>query len=482
MPFNSLPFVAFFCTFFLIYWCLLKKNLRFQNLLILAGSYFFYAWWDWRFLLLLIGSTVFNYVLGAYIEKSSTDKQRRSFLYLGLFEGIGTLLYFKYCNFFITSFVNAFAKFHITLNGPTIHILLPLGISYYTFRTLSYIIDIYNGKIKSTSDWVVFFSYVAFFPSVLAGPIDKPNTLIPQLTKKREFNYAMAADGMRQILWGLFKKTVIADNCADITKGILVHYQNLPASSLCLAAFYFAIQVYADFSGYSDMAIGFAKLLGFNITRNFNYPFFSQNVAEFWRKWHISLTSWLTEYVFTPLSIQFRDFGKLGIVLAILMNFIIVGLWHGANWTFVLFGFINGCYFIPLILTGRLNRKKKLKNDTFSSSIIQLLNMLLTFILMMLTFVIFWADNIYQGIDYLSRLFSRSLFTSPFHALPIQKFSLLPLIFIFMSVEWIQRNKQFGLQIDTIKYAGIRWAIYIVMFALCLNNISRTAEFIYFKF
>ena len=253
-------------------------------------------------LLVLITVSLVNYLLGYYMGKTQNKQTKKWLLYTGVICGVGSLLYFKYADFFISSLIDAFAKFNIHLSLHTLNIVLPFGISFYTFKTLSYLFDINKNKIQPTSDWIVFFSYVAFFPCLISGPIDRAETLIPQLNKKRVFDYDLAADGMRQILWGAFKKTVIADSCSVLTDRMFDYYRTLPASSLVLGAFYFTIQVYANFSGYSDMVIGLAKLLGFNVTRNFDYPFFSQNIAEFWRKWHISLTSWLTEYLFIPLT------------------------------------------------------------------------------------------------------------------------------------------------------------------------------------
>jgi alginate O-acetyltransferase complex protein AlgI len=356
MIFNSAPFFIFFTAFFLLYWLVFNRNLKLQNLLILTGSYVFYAWWDWRFLFLLAGYSLLNFLLGLYMGRVKSQRAKNWLMYTGVIAGLGSLLYFKYSNFFITSLLGIFPRLDI----HTIQLILPLGISFYTFRTLSYLFDIHKGKMQPTTNWVAFFAFVAFFPCLLSGPVDKAKTLLPQLQAKRNFNYTNAADALRQILWGLFKKIVIADNLSLVTNNVYDNYLHLPGSTLLIGIVYFAIQLYADFSGYSDMAIGIARLLGFNITRNFDYPFFAQNIAEFWRKWHISLTSWLTEYVFTPLSITFRDYDKWGLVMAIMINFTLIGIWHGANWTFVLFGILHGFYYIPLIIKGTLNKKKKI--------------------------------------------------------------------------------------------------------------------------
>jgi len=479
MLFTSATFVLFFAVFFLLYWYIFSGNFKLQNLLILAGSYVFYAWWDWRFLFLLIGSSLLNYLLGIGIAKSKNEKYRSFLIWIGLIQGLGSLAFFKYFNFFITSLISAFRIFNIHPDIYTLNIILPLGISFYTFKTLSYLLDIRHSKIKPTTDWVVFFSYVAFFPSLISGPIDRPKTLIPQLEKKRVFNYSQASDGMRQILWGLFKKIVIADNCAALTAPAFSHYNTLPASSLLFAIFLFTIQVYADFSGYSDMAIGLASLLGFRITRNFNFPFFSQSIPDFWRRWHISLTSWLTDYVFTPLNIYFRDYGKFGLILAILINFLLIGVWHGANWPFVVFGFLHGCFYIPSILRGAIYKKKK----TDTSPLKIFINIAGTFVLLMFTFVIFRADNLSQAFDYYHRLFSPSIFYSFTITEKVNTIATLAAIAIMLAAEWLQRDKQHALQIDAIKKFPVRALIYFsLIFIILMFSPPKIADFIYFKF
>ena len=483
MIFNSFTFFIFFSVFFLLYWFVFNKNLKLQNLILLIGSYVFYAWWDWRFLSILIASSAINFFLGIYIEKTTNPRYKKIFRWLGLLQGIGGLVLFKYFNFFINSFQEVFATLDININIQTFNILIPLGLSYYTFKTISYLLDIDKGKIKATTDWVSFFTYVSFFPCLLAGPIDKARTFIPQLEKKREFNYDRAVDGLRQILWGLFKKVVIADNCATITDGFFTYYQYLPASSLFLGGFFYTFQIYADFSGYSDMAIGLSRMLGFNVTKNFDFPFFSQNIAEFWRKWHISLTAWLTEYVFTPLSIAFRNLGKAGLILAIIINFTICGIWHGANWTYVLFGFLHGCYFIPLILRGTMNKKKKIAKGTFLPSFVEVVNALTTFTLVMLTFIVFRAENISEAFRYYKRLFSLSLFTFP--KVPTENSqAVLALFFIFLMllVEWFKREKDHGLQLE-IKRPIYRWSIYAgIVFLIGIFMQTSETPFIYFNF
>jgi alginate O-acetyltransferase complex protein AlgI len=482
MLFTSITFVIFFGLFFLLYWFVFNGNVKLQNLLLLAGGYVFYAWWDWRFLPLLIASSSLNYFLGIGIYKARQTKQSSLLLWIGLLQGLGSLLFFKYFNFFVKSTITAFATFNIRLDTYTLNIILPLGISFYTFRTISYLLDIKHGKIKPTTNWVVFFCYVSFFPCVISGPIDRPKTLIPQLTRKRVFDYAQATDGMRQILWGLFKKIVIADNCAVFTGDIFEHYKTLPASSLLFGAFLYTIQIYADFSGYSDIAIGLSNIIGIKVTRNFNTPFFAQNIADFWRRWHISLTGWLTDYVFAPLSIYFRDLGKMGLILAIVINFTAIGIWHGPNWTFFLFGFLNGCYYIPLILRGTLYKKKKI-TEPLQPAIPVLLSVAGTFILVMFTFILFRADSLAQAFDYYQGLFSRSMFTAPVIIEKVNTAATLVCIVIMLAAEWLQRDKQHALQIDFIKKSPVRVIIYYGLILIILTfTATRNSDFIYFKF
>ncbi len=406
MIFNSLEFLLFFLAFFFVYWFAGKKKLSAQNLILLVGSYVFYALWDWRFLFLLILTSLVNYGIGTAIHGASSEKKQKHWMWAGVAYAILTLAYFKYMNFFIHSLIDLFALVGVDLHIHTLHIILPLGISFYTFRVLSYILDIYKGRIKPERNLISFLAYVAFFPCLMSGPIDRARTFLPQMNKPRSFEFGYASEGLKLILWGLFKKIVIADNCAEITNQVFDNYAALPLDTLLVGALYYTIQIYADFSGYSDMAIGVGRLLGFQVTRNFNYPYFSQNIAHYWRNWHMSLTSWLTEYVFTPLSIRFRDYGKAGLILAIIINFLIVGIWHGDNWTFVLFGLLHGCYFIPLILKGNMNKRiKPLKGRALPPPKV-LLSIVATFLLVMFTNIIFRSDSVSDAVLYFGRMFS----------------------------------------------------------------------------
>ena len=476
MLFNSIDFLLFFIVFFSCYW-LSVNNIKLQNIILLIGSYVFYSFTDWRFLLLLISISAFNYFLALRIERANNYK--RLLMYIGLAQGLGILAFFKYFNFFITSLNDVFYTVNINCNLKTLNILIPLGISFFTFRTISYVLDVYNENIKATKDWIVFFNYISFFPSILSGPIDKVNLLVPQIETKRSFNYNDATNGMRQILWGLFKKIVIADNCSIFVNDTFDNFSQHSGSTLLLGAFFFSIQLYADFSGYSDMAIGFSRLIGFKITKNFNFPFFSQNIAEFWRKWHISLTSWLTEYVFSPLNFKFRHLGKRGLVFAIVINFILCGIWHGANWTYVIFGFIHGCAFIPMIINNKLYRKEKKESIRSLLTFKELINMISIFTFVTFTFIFFRSDNITHALLFLSNIFSETFFLIP----ETPSFWVILLVIIFSLFEWYGRQGDYVL--DSILAScnkALRWTAYLFFVILILYYAGAEKTFLYFQF
>lgn len=477
MLFTSIPFLVFFILLFAVYWAV-AKNMRLQNLLLLAGSYVFYAWADWRLLFLLIGISAAVFFLAIAMEKDGEGRRKRLLFGLGLVLTIGSLAYFKYFNFFVDSFNHLLGSLGIHSALHTLRIVVPLGISFFTFRILTYLFDVHNGKMRPTHDLVIFFNYVAFFPSLLAGPIDRAKMFIPQLEKKRTFTYAEGVSGMRQILYGLFKKVVIADRCADFANGIFNDYHSYSGSTLVVGAIVFTFQIYADFSGYSDMAIGIARLLGFNITKNFDFPLFAENIAEFWRKWNISLTTWLTDYLFTPLSIRFRDLGKTGLILAIIITFTICGIWHGASWTYVLFGFLHGCYYIPLIIRGTMTKRRKKTQGRALPSFSHLANMVLTFGLVTLAFILFRSDTVSDAVEYCRRILSRSLF-----ARPMISTALLGPLAIFLLIEWIGRNSEYAIERIGAGWNPVgRWAFYFALFLIIFFYQGKPAPFIYFQF
>lgn len=482
----SIEFLIFFVVVFFLYHFFLREKTKQQNILLLISGYVFYAWANWKILPLLVITTAVFYLLGIAIFEAKTYKRKQWFTTLGITLGIGTLLYFKYFNFFITSFKELFEGIGWQTNLSTFKILLPVGISFYTFRLLSYVIDIHREKNDPTRDFIAFATYVAFFPCILAGPIDRPATLLPQLKNRRIFDYSLAVEGMRQILWGFFKKAVIADNCALCVNEVFAGDDYLQSgSTLLFAAVLFSFQMYADFSGYSDVAIGVAKLLGFRITKNFDYPFFARNIAEYWRKWHISLTSWLTDYVFMPLNVRWRNLGNRGTTAAIMLSFILIGLWHGDNWTFVIFGLYHGLLYIPLIYTGAMFRKKRIKTyQSWFSKIKVMLNILLTFGLVTAGNIIFRAENTGQAFAYFRAMMDISLFSLPVieNVDRLLGYQNVFFILFMMIVEWNQRKKQYVLDLTTVKLRPMRFAIYYVLIVLIFMFCAPSQIFIYFQF
>jgi D-alanyl-lipoteichoic acid acyltransferase DltB (MBOAT superfamily) len=484
MLFNSIDFAIFLPVVFLLYWGF-SKNVKLQNLFLLVASYFFYAWWDWRYLSLVLFCSITNYVAGLLMIKTDKQKQRKLILLIGCLVSLGVLGVFKYYDFFVTSFVEAFSIAGIHLQAKTLQLILPVGISFYTFHTLSYTIDVYRKKFEPTKDIVSFFLFVSIFPLAMAGPIERATNLLPQIYKRRVFDEGVAVDGMRQILWGLFKKIVIADNCAVLANVIFDHPDDYSGSTLVLGALFFAMQIYGDFSGYSDMALGIGKLLGFKFLRNFSFPYFSRDIAEFWRRWHISLNTWFRDYLYIPLG------GSRGSKWMVIRNtfaiFLVSGFWHGANWTFIAWGAYHACLFLPLIL---LEKNRKYTNTIAEGKIFpnlkELLQMGITFGLVAFGWVIFRAESIGDAWYYISRMFSSSLFTTP--KLPSAYFMnysskiRLLLILIFILIEWLNREKQHGLQIDTIKSPVVRWIVYFAIIGVLFFVGGQSETFIYFQF
>ncbi|MBP5547895.1 MAG: MBOAT family protein [Bacteroidales bacterium] len=490
MLFNSIEFLIFLPIVFAIYW-LLKGQLKWQNAFVVIASYFFYGWWDWRFLILIAFTSACSYASGIWIGKIQNENdnlneddnhfyRRRGHLRTkrittaNIVVNLLILGVFKYYNFFIESFVALFPTLsadHLLLN-----IILPVGISFYTFQALSYSIDIYRRKLEPTHDAIAFFAYVSFFPQLVAGPIERATNLLPQFEKKRTFNYATAVDGCRQMLWGFFKKMVIADRCAVFVDNVWSDYANQSGSTLVLAAICFTFQIYGDFSGYSDIAIGTAKLFGIRLRRNFNVPYFSRDIAEFWRRWHISLTTWFRDYLYIPLGGS--RVSKAKIVRNTFIIFLVSGLWHGANWTFVAWGAYHALLFLPLILLGKNRRNTDVvAKRKMLPSLRELLQMILTFALAVIGWIIFRAESIGQAADYFSHILSRSLVSKP-------QIPGLTLIFILLMLitEWITRTKEHGLVISTIKQRWIRYFIYYTL-VICILLFSFESEtFIYFQF
>ena len=415
MAINSLPFVLFFVTVFALYYLPFgQRTTVWQNIVLLLASYFFYGYADLKMLPLLIGVTTLFYFIGIGIEKYEDTKRADRRMLLGIFLGVGMLVYFKYTNFFIQSFGNLLNSIGLHTSLPSLKIIVPLGISFFTFRLVSYVIEVHRGTMPASRDFIVFAAYVAFFPCMLSGPIDRPNAFIPQLEKKRAFDYPAAVDGLRQILWGLFKKMVVADGLAQFVNLYLGTGRPVgTGSTTVIVALAYTFQIYADFSGYSDMAIGVGKLLNLKVAKNFNNPFFALDIADFWRRWHISLTTWVTDYVFTPLNFSFRKWRNWGMMVAIIINFLIVGLWHGASWNYVIYGLYHGLLFVPLILSGQMNAPHTIRTNRVGLPVMaDLMRMLLTFALVVFGMLIFRCGSVGQFVGELNTL-RHGLFTLP---------------------------------------------------------------------
>lgn len=477
MLFNSVEYAVFLPIVFLLYWFVFNRNVKGQNLFVLVASYVFYAWWDWRFLGLIIITSLTTYVSGLIIDKNRETPQKAKLVSaLNVVVNLLILGVFKYYDFFVTSFANAF------LGGKTdgllLKLVLPVGISFYTFKALSYSIDVYRGKMEPTRDIVQFFAFVSFFPQLLAGPIDRAMTLLPQFAKPRTFKYEEGVDGMRQILWGLFKKMVIADNCAVYVDQIFSSYQTQSGSTLLIAAILYTFQIYGDFSGYSDMAIGTGKLFGFRFMQNFKVPYFSRDIAEFWRRWHISLTSWFRDYIYIPMGGSRCSKGR--IVLNTFVVFLVSGLWHGANWTFIAWGAYHALLFLPLILLGKNRRfRDTVAEGRLFPNLKELGQMLLTFFLAVVGWIIFRADSIAQAWSYMQGVIDKSLFTVP-DAPGITGVSLG--IAVMLVVEWLQRKREYALDLATVKPSVFRYAIYLGVLFLTFAFGGHTENFIYFQF
>ena len=482
MLFNTIDFAIFLPTVFIIYWFIINKNLKFQNLLIVVSSYFFYGWWDWRFLALIFTSTIVDYSVGLRISNEENLSKRKVLLWISIIVNIGFLGYFKYYNFFLDNFINAFSFFGKEINANSLNVILPVGISFYTFQTLSYTIDVYNRKLKPTKDFISFMAFVSFFPQLVAGPIERASNLLPQFYKKRVFNYSNASDGMRQIIWGLFKKMVIADNCAEYANLIFNNSSDYHGFSLVLGAVFFTFQIYGDFSGYSDIAIGTARLFGFNLMKNFAFPYFSRDIAEFWRRWHISLSTWFRDYVYIPLG---GSRGGIGMkVRNIFIIFILSGFWHGANWTFIVWGGLNAIFFLPLLLTK--NNRKNLGNipkRKYLPSLKVLFSIIFTFILTVFAWIFFRAENIEHALSYISGIFSSPFFKMPGTLTSGKMNEIYIILIIFILIEWIGRDKDYGFQFIESKPKYFRYiATYFLIISIVLFMSLDVQEFIYFQF
>jgi len=482
MLFNSIGFAIFLPIVFFLYWFITYKTLKIQNALLLISSYYFYACWDWRFMFLLMFSTLLDYFTGLKMQDSKQITEKKIWFWLSVLINLGFLGVFKYYNFFAESFSVAAAYLGWKVNPILLEVILPVGISFYTFHGLSYVIDIYYKRIEAERNFIDYAVFVSFFPLLVAGPIERATHLLPQIKKDRVFDYTKAVDGMRQILWGLFKKVVIADNCAVFANQIFNSSSEMNGSTLVLGAIFFTFQIYGDFSGYSDIALGTARLFGFELLRNFAYPYFSRDIAEFWRRWHISLSSWFKDYLYIPLGGS--SGGNWMRIKNTFIIFIVSGFWHGANWTFIVWGFLNALFIMPsIILKTNRNNLDIVAKGKLLPSLNEFFQMLITFALAVFAWIFFRAQNIGHAISYISGIFSLSLFQMPKFSDKKEAVLLFILLTIFIVIEWIGREQPFALAKITLQWKRpFRWFFYFMILSLIFVMAGKEQQFIYFQF
>lgn len=478
MLFNSFSFLIFLPIVFLLYWFVFKP-LKWQNFLVVVASYIFYGWWDWRFLILIAFTSACSYISGIQIEKFDGNRKVQKWISASnIIVNLLILCIFKYYNFFVDSLDNFVAStFGSYLDWPTLKVILPVGISFYTFQALSYSIDVYRGKIRASHDVISFFAFISFFPQLVAGPIERATNLLPQFQKSRIFDYAQAVDGCRQMLWGFLKKIVIADNCAAIVNQYWEHYEILPGLQLLLLGVLFAFQIYCDFSGYSDIAIGCARLFGINLTRNFNYPYFSRSIPEFWRRWHISLMTWFRDYLYIPLGGS--RCGKLKTLRNVFIVWGISGLWHGANWTFVIWGLYHAILLSVYIVFNINSKYENIASHSLMQSFKAAVQIAITFFLTIIGWIIFRADNLSQALDFLIRIFQNPAFGY------IDGKKMIIWCICLLIIEWIQKNKSHPLHFSyhgLFRFTIARYAIYFVILLIMFCFVGKVQTFIYFQF
>jgi alginate O-acetyltransferase complex protein AlgI len=483
MLFNSFEFLIFLPTVFGLYWFLLKNQPKLQNILILLSSYLFYGWWDYRFLSLLIFSTLLDYSVAIQLGKSQKENTRKLLLGISLLGNLGLLGFFKYYNFFIENLTSALELAGIQANPLSLNVILPVGISFYTFQTLSYTIDVYRKKLNPAQDFIQFSAYVTFFPQLVAGPIERATHLLPQFKHPRRFNSILATDGIQQILWGLFKKMVIADNAAVMANEIFNHSTSYDTASLILGSLAFTIQIYGDFSGYSDIALGTSKLFGFTLMKNFATPYFSRDIAEFWRRWHISLSTWFRDYLYIPLGGSKN--GKA--IRNTLIIFLVSGLWHGANWTFVLWGLYNALLFLPLLLL-KSNRKHVqtiAANKSFPSPK-EIFQVVRTFLLVSFGWILFRSNSVSDFFNFVMGMATNRGANNYLHNLDnsgrLNIAHFFAMVILLFSFDWLSRQKQHGLSWLNKKNPYFQYFVLLVVSILIVYLGGEQSDFIYFAF
>lgn len=484
MLFNSIEFLLFLPIVFYLYWFVFNKKVRIQNLLIIGASYLFYGWWDWRFLVLILLSTGVDFIVGQHIHKNLNNKNKcKYWLWVSVLFNVGMLGFFKYYNFFVDSFIDLFYTLGYEIKSKwVLSIILPVGISFYTFQTMSYSFDIYYKKLNPTKNFIAFAAFVSFFPQLVAGPIERASNLLSQISNSRSFTYDQASSGIKLILWGFFKKLVIADSLAPLVDDIFGNYGDYPASTLILGVCMFSFQVYGDFSGYSDIAIGTAKLFGIELMSNFKFPNFSRNVAEYWQRWHVSLSTWFRHYLYIPMGGS--RVGKLKSIRNICVIFLVSGFWHGANWTFIFWGGLHALFYIPVFLMGRnrMYADNVIGENTFFPTFKELLQVFLTFIMVTFSRIFFRSPTLTDSFGYIKQIFSDFRYESYVHPMGYRMIDFYILLILFIVYEYLIRKDER----NPFKFKSkiIRFLLYTIVAASMLlfydDDVNRS--FIYFQF
>ncbi len=482
MLFNTFEYFIFLPVVFILYWFVFKQSYKWQNGLVLVASYFFYAWWDWRFLGLLALSTLLDFAYGFWVA-SPNKRKAKMFLWLSIINNLGILAVFKYYNFFATELQTLLGQMGMQCHPVLIDVALPVGISFYTFHGMSYVFDIYRDQLKPVRSFIDYAVFVSFFPLLVAGPIERANHLLPQIQKPRSFDYQQAVQGGRLILWGLFKKVLIADVMAVTADEIFLAPEQFNALSLIIGVLAFSFQIYCDFSGYTDIALGTAKLFGFELLTNFKFPYFSRDIAEFWKRWHISLSSWFRDYLYIPLGGSRNGMAKA--VRNTFIIFLVSGFWHGASWNFIVWGFIHACGFLPILLLGR--NKKNIHDVVAENSRLpsfkELLQMLVTFSFVSFAWIFFRAKDLNSAYLYTKRIVVDAVnYPTQFLSIPREKTVLVLSVLLVLADWWLRRdNRQLRVPANKL----LRWSIYAVLIVLLIRGMAHIDEsnsFIYFQF
>lgn len=480
MLFNSLEFLLFLPVVFMLYWSL-NRNLRLQNLLVVAASYIFYGWWNWKFLGLIFIASLTAYICGLLIERyRSRRRLGRWICGSNAIVSLGILATYKYYNFFASNLASMLESVGYHPGWVTLELVLPVGISFYTFQALGYTIDIYRGNVKACHNPIDFFAFLSFFPQLVAGPIERASNLLPQFLNRRHFDHALAVDGMRQMLWGFFKKMVVADNCATTVDYVFGHYQEVGGLNLLAGAILFSIQMYGDFSGYSDIALGTAKLFGIRLMQNFNFPYFSRSIAEFWSRWHISLSTWFRDYLYIPLGGSRH--GKARTIRNTVIIFVVSGFWHGADWTFISWGAFNAMLFVPLLIAGTSRKYKRttVADGRLYPSLQESCLMAVTFFLVVMGRVLYRAESIPAAATVFRKMFTSPTLTYS----PVEGTAFVYILLMFV-IEWFHRDRPYGFDIKghgLMAHRWWRWTVYYLLTMLILLSAGNNEAFIYFQF